>query len=364
MTELVVLQNQAAVAADSDLLEPVRFHLSLNVGRFAETIAFYRVLFNQFPAEQHHDYAKFDVVDPPVVFSLVPRPPGAGGSLSHLGLRVSDRTQLEQFRTRLEAAGTCTTDQTGTVCGYARQDKLWLRDPDGNFWEIYHIDEHVVPETVRQSISGMAARPAPVEAPRTWEHYLSSPFPDRIPAEDGSLDEVLLTGTFNAEASIDTGALLEQTWRALKPGGRLSTHGLMSQQALSGQLSLPGLAALVQSVPDYRDVVGRMRAAGFVNVELTKFTEKPWFVIDGVSLREVKIDAYRPADSIAQGSLTVLYRGPFPRIRTDDGAAFIRGERQEVTPEVWNSLRRGSVADAFVFFGDEMENGCSTGRKD
>jgi catechol 2,3-dioxygenase-like lactoylglutathione lyase family enzyme len=117
------------------VVEPVvTFHLSLNVADLGRSIDFYRMLFGVEPAKRHDDYAKFELEDPPVVFSLVPRAPGPGGSLSHLGLRVGSAEAVRQAQERLAAAGICTQDQNGTVCGYARQDKVWARDPDGNFW--------------------------------------------------------------------------------------------------------------------------------------------------------------------------------------------------------------------------------------
>jgi catechol 2,3-dioxygenase-like lactoylglutathione lyase family enzyme len=374
MTELVVLQEFEPLAAGDSFAEPVRFHLSLNVSNLGEAIAFYRVLFNQPPDKQHRDYAKFDVAEPPVVFSLVPRPPGPGGSLSHLGLRVADRGLLEVFRTRLQSAGICTSNQDGTVCGYARQDKLWIRDPDGNFWEIYHIDEDVPPESVRQSLSGAAARTAPFEragahpvttesqpASQVWEHYITTPFPDRIPADDGSLNEVLLTGTFNANVEEQSLiSIIQEAFRALKPGGRLSTHGLMGNSSFKGPLALPGLAALVQKVPNYEDVLQQLRREGFLNIEITKLTDQPWFEVEGVALREVKIVGFRSLGIQDAVEHTVLYRGPFSRLRTDDGSTFSRGIRQQVTTDVWNALRQGSAADSFVFFEAGQADSCST----
>ncbi len=58
------------------LEEPVKFHLSLNVPDLDWAIEFYRVLFGLAPAKLHDDYAKFELNDPPVIFSLVPHPPG------------------------------------------------------------------------------------------------------------------------------------------------------------------------------------------------------------------------------------------------------------------------------------------------
>src|SRR5690242_15815762 len=112
------------------VVEPVvKFHLSLNVADLGRSIDFYRVLLGIEPAKRHDDYAKFELEGPPVVLALVPRPPGPGSSLSHLGFSVADAEQVRRAQERLAAAGLCTHDQNGTVCGYTRQDKVWTRDP-------------------------------------------------------------------------------------------------------------------------------------------------------------------------------------------------------------------------------------------
>src|SRR5262249_56131500 len=104
-------------------VEPaVRFHLSLNVTDLKRSVAFYRVLFGTEASKCHDDYAKFDLADPPVVFSLTPHPAVPGGSLSHLGLRVPDADALCAVRRRLEDAGLATQCQEDTVCAYAPQN--------------------------------------------------------------------------------------------------------------------------------------------------------------------------------------------------------------------------------------------------
>src|SRR5262249_49858949 len=58
-----------------------KFHLSLNVADLGRSIAFYRVLFGLEPAKVRSDYAKFELAEPPLVLSLIPGRPGAGGHL-------------------------------------------------------------------------------------------------------------------------------------------------------------------------------------------------------------------------------------------------------------------------------------------
>src|SRR5262245_36414231 len=184
----------------------VKFHLSLNVSNLNRSLVFYRILFGIEPAKCHPDYAKFELDDPPVIFSLVPHPPGPGESLSHIGLRVADAEAIKGYRDRLDAAGFCTSEQNGTVCGYAKQDKIWVKDPDGNFWEVYHIEQEIDPHSVRQSLEGLEARAdresacsAQPSNETIWEHYVTHPLPDRLAHADASVDEVRLTGSFNAD---------------------------------------------------------------------------------------------------------------------------------------------------------------------
>ncbi len=40
---------------------------------------------------------------------------------------------------RLQDAGLATFDEMNTTCCYAKQDKVWAHDPDGNGWEVYVV---------------------------------------------------------------------------------------------------------------------------------------------------------------------------------------------------------------------------------
>ena len=342
------------------VIEPtIKFHLSLNVSDIGRSVAFYRVLFGLEPAKLHDDYAKFELDDPPVIFSLVPRMAGAGGSLSHMGWRVPEPERIEEFRVRLAEAGICTQDQNGTVCGYAKQDKLWVRDPDGTFWEIYFIEEEVSPVSIRQSVEGPAARVELPTAQVVWEHYVTEGTPERISHENDSVDEVRLTGTFNATLTgIETVRLVREVFRVLKPGGKVVTHGLMGDRPLPGDSpKLPGLAALVSRVPHHDEPAQVLTNAGFTGLQIVKYTDKAWFVHDGVEMREVKWVGYKPAPSPEDESRVVLYKGPFVRMKFE-GQTFERGQRTTVSAEVSQRLRYGSAAEQFLFLEPGNSEAC------
>jgi catechol 2,3-dioxygenase-like lactoylglutathione lyase family enzyme len=340
----------------------VKFHLSLNVRDLGRSTAFYRVLFGKEPAKCHDDYAKFELDDPPVIFSLVPHAPGPGGSLSHLGFRVGSAEEVRQAQERLSAAGLCCEDQCGTTCGYAKQDKVWVKDPDGNFWEVHHIAEDVEPGIVQRGLEGPSARleeAAPGAGPVVWEHYITHPLNGPIAHASGSVDEARLTGTFNAALDEQARAfVLAEALRVLKLGGKVVTHGLMADRSLPGQQpKLPGLAAMVSRVPAREEVVAALRATGFVQVQAVKLTEKPWFVHDGVGLREVKFVAHKPYAEDGE-MRQVLYKGPFPEVTADGGHTFRRGERVSVPSALWQQLRLGASAGQFLFFAPGETRSC------
>lgn len=189
-------------SAAAEATSGTKFHFSLNVADLERSIAFYRVLFGTGPAKHYPDYAKFELSQPPLVFSLVPQAPSAGGTLSHFGFPVGHAAEVNAIGARLAAAGLTTSCQQDTVCGYARQDKVWVADPDHNFWEIYVVHEDVDPVTVRSGFDGMpppsAGVPtvpadsfptpaAPVEDRVIWEQRVTSACPDRIPRDRKSV---------------------------------------------------------------------------------------------------------------------------------------------------------------------------------
>jgi catechol 2,3-dioxygenase-like lactoylglutathione lyase family enzyme len=341
---------------------PITFHLSLNVAELGRSIEFYRVLFGIEPAKRHDDYAKFELHDPPLVFSLVPRAAGAGGSLSHLGFHVRSNDEICRIQARLTSAGICTQEQNGTVCGYARQDKIWVRDPDANFWEVYVVEEDVEPAVVRHHREEVGPGTGPALGLVVWEHYVTETADQPIPHADSSVDEVKLTGTFNAPLSDAARAfVVGEAYRVLKPGGKVVAHGLAADRPLTGNApKLPGLAALVSRVPTRAEIITALRSVGFIGLQLVKLTETPWFVHDGVGLREVKWVAWKPTARAPGETRQVLYRGPFTHATIDGGRVFPRGQRITVPEEVWQNLHLGETAEQFLFIEPAAAGACST----
>ena len=127
-------------------------HVSINVRNVAQSIEFYRRMLDIEPAKVRSGYAKFDVQNPPLNLALNEVPQlKSSGALSHLGLQVRSTEDVMAIKARWNAAGLTTRDQMQTTCCYARQDKTWVHDPDGNEWEVFVVLEDNLPETASSS---------------------------------------------------------------------------------------------------------------------------------------------------------------------------------------------------------------------
>jgi catechol 2,3-dioxygenase-like lactoylglutathione lyase family enzyme len=120
-----------------------RVQLSINVSDLGGAVAFYSALFGTEPAKLRPGYANFALDDPPLKLVLNCPGDGPGGTINHLGVEVASTGEVDQAGARLADAGLETAARPGTVCCYARQDKVWVHDPDGVAWEYYTVLEHV-----------------------------------------------------------------------------------------------------------------------------------------------------------------------------------------------------------------------------
>ena len=121
------------------------FHVALYVSDLDAAIERYRKVLGQEPAKVRHDYAKFEIADPPVILSL--NVGGEAGTVSHLGIRYPGTGEVATEMVRTKREGVELLEQKGTTCCYAKADKFWVRDADGMPWEMYAVLEDAEAET-------------------------------------------------------------------------------------------------------------------------------------------------------------------------------------------------------------------------
>jgi len=273
-------------------LNPVRFHISLNVSNLERAIHFYRILFDQPPAKQRDDYAKFEPNIPPLVLSLEPNGRVNEGKLNHLGIRLTDARHLVSVQERLEKAGIRSQREEGVECCYARQTKFWVQDPDGTLWELYTLDDDELDHRgAGQSQEVMTSSTLPDDAV-IWEHLLGTPFPARINACDQSQDEVRLRGSFNVPLTkSEQQGLIAEAVRVLKPNGRLLIR-ILAGDKVHESPTLPGTGAPIRFVPAKDDIVNLISSAKLSGIRLLKYDDPPCFIYEGVTMRETHIEAF------------------------------------------------------------------------
>jgi catechol 2,3-dioxygenase-like lactoylglutathione lyase family enzyme len=120
----------------------MRPHVSLDVRNVPTSVAFYQKVFGVAPQKQTQDYAKFGLTQPALNFSLVSST-GRLSCVDHLGIEVESVEEMAAWKERLQAQGILDKVEENTACCFARQDKLWFSDPDGNAWEVFTVHEQL-----------------------------------------------------------------------------------------------------------------------------------------------------------------------------------------------------------------------------
>ena len=126
-----------------NILKP---HLAINVRNVENSIEFYKKMFGIEPSKVRTGYAKFDVQTPALNFTLNQMPFAEHGALSHLGIQVASSEDVRAVKASWEQRGLLARDELQTDCCFALQDKAWVKDPDGNEWEVFVVLEDNLPE--------------------------------------------------------------------------------------------------------------------------------------------------------------------------------------------------------------------------
>jgi extradiol dioxygenase family protein len=132
-------------------INTLKAHLAINVKDVGHSIEFYKKMLGIEPAKVRTGYAKFDVANPPLNFTLNQVPFGEKGALSHLGIQVASTEDVLAMKTRWEESGLVPREEMQTTCCYALQDKAWVSDPDGNEWEVFTVIEDNLSQEVQDA---------------------------------------------------------------------------------------------------------------------------------------------------------------------------------------------------------------------
>ena len=118
----------------------MRLQLALNVKDLDTAIAYYSELFGTSVHKRKPGYANFSIEDPPLKLVLF-EAPDADQPLNHLGVEVSEQSEVDRAAARLSQARLNDSEQQDENCCFATQNKVWSTDPNGTRWEWYRVLE-------------------------------------------------------------------------------------------------------------------------------------------------------------------------------------------------------------------------------
>jgi len=119
----------------------VKTHISLQTSDLGASVAFYKTLLQQEPAKYYGDYAFFVADDPQLELAINHVSEIISSDDVHYGIAVDNAQSVEAAVARLRAGRYRTDIEIEETCCYAKQTKVWTRDPDGRRWEVYTVHE-------------------------------------------------------------------------------------------------------------------------------------------------------------------------------------------------------------------------------
>jgi len=116
-----------------------RVQLALRVPDLEAAVGFYTRLFAAEPAKRRPGYANFAIAEPPLKLVLLEGDGSEPTRMDHLGVEVESTEEVTAATNRLAEQGLGTSVEENTECCYAVQDKVWVRGPGNEPWEVYTV---------------------------------------------------------------------------------------------------------------------------------------------------------------------------------------------------------------------------------
>jgi catechol 2,3-dioxygenase-like lactoylglutathione lyase family enzyme len=118
-----------------------RMHVSLYVSDIQSSIKFYNTFFGVEPQKVKENYAKYILEKPSLIISFIESPERVQQNFGHLGFQVETVEEMNMKMWEAKKKKLELIEEIGTNCCYAKQDKFWVKDPDGVQWEVYYFHE-------------------------------------------------------------------------------------------------------------------------------------------------------------------------------------------------------------------------------
>ncbi|ELS00040.1 methyltransferase domain-containing protein [Gloeocapsa sp. PCC 73106] len=156
-----------------------------------------------------------------------------------------------------------------------------------------------------------------------------------------SVDLVVSNCVLNLVRPQDKLQLFPEIYRVLKPGGRVVIADIVSNaDTTPAILNDPQLwSGCIAGAFREDRFIKMFTEAGFYGIEILERQQQPWRVIEGIEFRSLTIRAFKAESATDLNSQsTIIYRGPWQQVQTDDGQILPRGEVVTVSNSTYQML--------------------------
>ena len=168
---------------------------------------------------------------------------------------------------------------------------------------------------------------------------------------DGSIDIVVSNCVLNLVRETDKQQLIQEIYRVLDVGGRIAISDIVSDEEVDEALKAdPKLwSGCISGAFFERDILEKLERAGFYGIEIDKWEEEPFAIVDGIEFRSVTITATKGKEGPRlEANEAVIYRGPWKQVVDDDGHTLVRGERTAVCAKTYRIFGAAPYRDQLI----------------
>ncbi len=166
-----------------------------------------------------------------------------------------------------------------------------------------------------------------------------------------SVDCVVSNCVLNLVRTQDRPALFAEMFRVLRQHGRVAISDIVADEDVPESLQRePHLWSGCVSGAFREDrFLTAFENAGFHGIEIVKRQHVPWRTVAGIEFRSITVAACKgKLGPCLERNQAVIYRGPFQRVRDDDGHVYPRGVRVAVCDKTFQILQRPPYRGQFV----------------